>query len=226
MVNKTSANLNGPGQTVLRFPRTGLLAACLLSCSLTGCVANWSVLGERISGGTHPGEIACPTCAAPQTVVAIPAGTQPQPVQPLAQTNPPGVPPAVPPAVPPSVPPVTTNGTATPNVTQLPQPVPPVTDGELAACRDEVDELKLEMMQARQQHQEQVTNLLNRMEQLNLASQKRDQDDTQTIQEMRKSIEQLTEQLMNQAPPALSPAPNVPQQVNDVKALPPVNGSL
>lgn len=216
MLNKTSANPNRPEQTVFRFPRTGLLAACLLSCSLTGCVANWSVLGDRISGGTHPGEIACPTCAAPQTVVAIPA-TTPAP-------SPANVQLPAPPA--PNNGMTAQNGTMTQNGTQPPLPVPPVPDGELAACRDEVEDLKLEMAHTRQQHQEQVANLLNRMEQLNLESQKRDRDDAQQFQEMTRALEQLTQQFANQAPPALSPAPNLPQSVNEVKALPPVNGSL
>ena len=215
MVNKTQTNLYRSDRPAFGIHRASALAIGLLTCSLTGCVANWSVLGDRMPGASHAAEPGCPTCAAPQTVVVPPV-----PVA-AAQT---------PPSTTPSV--TTTNNAVAPGGTQLnqpPQQVPPVPESDAAACRKELQQLSDTMQEMSRQNAEVVTGLMNRIERMKLDSQQRDQDAAREFREMRLAIEQLTPGQLS--PPPSSPAPLLPapegsQPVNELKALPPVNGSL
>ncbi len=196
---------------------------CALPSLLTGCVANWSVLGERIPGGTHPPEVACSTCAAPQGVVAgaVPVPTLVTPPGTAGtQTNP-------------TV--DQTNKSASPAPGPVPE-VPVVSDSEkLRSCEQNLNIVLEELAQMKDRDQQRTEAYSLLMQQVSIL---REDLKTQQAEEALRyrSLNQTlnefgslrSEQPENGSPQPLQtvPEPRAPESVNEVKALPPVNGTL
>lgn len=218
--------------TTLRINRRSMFSGlrqcsfflCVLPWLLTGCVANWSVLGERIPGGTHPPEVACSTCAAPQGVVAnaVPVPT---------------------PVTPPGTAGTQTNATVdqtNKSVTPAPGPVPEVpvvSDSEkLRNCEQNLT-LILEQLEAMKDRDQQQTAayalLLQQMGKLKNEMKTREDEEAQRYADLNQILNEFGSLRNNTVPEngppqplQTVPAPQAPEAVNELKVLPPVNGTL
>jgi hypothetical protein len=210
---------------------------CVMPCVLTGCVANWSVLGERIPGGTQPKEVACSTCAAPQGVVAgaLPM-TTPVAGMPVAGTP-----------VPP-VPPQGTVGTqanaavdqANKSATSAPDAVPEtpvVSDAEkLRTCEQNMNIILEELAQMKDRDQQrteayslllqQVSILRNDLKAQQTQEALRYESLNQTLNEFGSIRNSELPETGSPQPLQTPPVPQASDAVNELKALPPVNGNL
>lgn len=212
MVNQTQSNSTRSNQSA----RFGALALCILTCSLTGCVANWSVLGERIPGGSHPADAACPTCAAPQTAVVPPPGlTQPPAVPPVAGTQPPAVPP---------VPVVTPVVTAETKLVECEERVMRLEE-DIRKRDADLQNTALEQKAIMQNLVLQLQNMQAKQEE----RARRDIEQFKVLNEAVRQIEDTPEDFNGQSSPGplqTPPAPEGSQAVNELKSLPPATGSL
>lgn len=209
---------------------------CALPCLLTGCVANWSVLGERIPGGTHPTEVACSTCAAPQGVVAGTVQTA------TPQTGAPSVPEPQRGSLPPA------------SGTQVSTPAPPVPEVPVDVTQQELIETRTALLNREEAIaaltqresvmqdvvQKLVIDLENMRSEMRLRNEREAQqkaEDRKELEEFRKLNQELVEILQSSdgsqeqtpgapAPLRTPPSPQAPEAVNELKTLPPANGSL